>query len=91
MGPGRVGERPKVIYSPATDEYIMVMHSDNLRYKDPAPLTPHLRPVNGEYTFQGPLLYKGQPIKKWDIGTFTDTDGRSYLLVHHGDIYPFFF
>lgn len=89
MGPGRVGERPKVIYSPATDEYIMVMHSDNLRYKDPCTTYATSKTVDGEYTFRGPLLYKGQLIKKWDIGTFTDHDGRSYLLVHHGDIYRF--
>ena len=35
----------------------------------------------------GPLKYKGQPIRKWDIGTFQDNDGTGYLLAHHGPIY----
>ena len=87
MGPGRVGERPKVLKCPATGEYVMLMHSDNLRYMDPCVCYATSKTVNGEYTFQGPLLYKGQPIKKWDIGSFMDDDGHGYLLVHHGYIY----
>ena len=35
MGPNRVGERPKVLRCPATGEYVMLMHTDDLRYKDP--------------------------------------------------------
>ena len=87
MGPSRVGERPKVLRCPTTGEYVMLMHSDNLRYKDPCVCYATSKTVNGEYTFQGPLLYKGQPIKKWDIGSFMDDDGQGYLLVHHGYIY----
>lgn len=87
MGPGRVGERPKVIKSRSTGEYVMLMHSDNLRYKDPCVAYATSPTINGPYTFRGPLLYKGKPVRKWDIGTFTDHDGTSYLLVHHGSIY----
>lgn len=89
LGPGRVGERPKVLKCPSTGEYIMIMHSDDRRYKDPCTTYATSPTINGEYTFRGPLLYKGEPIKKWDVGTFTDIDGKSYLLVHHGDIYRF--
>lgn len=89
MGPGRVGERPKVLKSPTTGEYVMIMHSDNMRYKDPCTAYATSPTINGDYTFQGPLLYKGKPIRKWDVGTFVDNDGKSYLLVHHGDIYRF--
>lgn len=89
MGPNRVGERPKVLKSPATGEYIMIMHSDNPRYKEPCVAYATSNTINGEYTFKGPLLYKGKPIKKWDIGSFVDNDGKSYLLVHHGEIYRF--
>ncbi|MCE8763079.1 glycoside hydrolase family protein, partial [Phocaeicola dorei] len=32
-------------------------------------------------------LYKGQPVKRWDMGTFQDTDGKGYLLIHHGPVY----
>ena len=87
LGPGRVGERPKVMRCPKTGEYVMLMHSDDLRYKDPCVAYATSDSINGEYTFRGPLLYKGKPIRKWDIGSFVDDDGQAYLLVHHGYIY----
>ena len=40
-----------------------------------------------EYKLQGPLLYEGKPVKRWDMGTFQDTDGKGYLLIHHGPVY----
>lgn len=87
MGPRRVGERPKVLKCPTTGEYVMLMHSDNLQYKDPCVCFATSPTINGEYTFRGPLLYKGEPICKWDIGSFMDDDGCGYLLVHHGQIF----
>lgn len=87
MGPNRVGERVKVLKCPKTGEYIMLMHSDNLQYKDPYIAYATSPTINGEYTFHGPLLYKGQPIRRWDMGTFQDADGTGYLLIHHGQIY----
>ena len=41
----------------------------------------------GPYTFQGPLLFNGKPIRKWDMGAFQDRDGAGYVLLHGGDIY----
>jgi len=87
MGPDRVGERPKVLRCPKTGEYVMLMHTDNLRYKDPCTCYATSRRITGPYEFQGPILYKGQPVRKWDIGSFMDDDGHGYLLVHHGFIY----
>ncbi|MBO5234028.1 MAG: family 43 glycosylhydrolase [Prevotella sp.] len=87
MGPNRVGERPKVLKCPKTGEYIMLMHTDNLAYKDPCTCYATSKSVSGPYVFQGPILYKGEPVKKWDIGSFVDDDGLAYLLVHHGGIY----
>lgn len=87
MGPNRVGERVKVMKCPSTGEYVMLMHSDNLGYKDPYIAYATSKTINGEYTFRGPLLYKGEPIKRWDMGTFQDTDGNGYLLIHHGSVY----
>lgn len=87
MGPNRVGERVKVMKCPSTGEYVMFMHSDDLGYKDPFTAYATSRTINGEYTFHGPLLYQGKPIKRWDIGTFQDTDGEGYLLIHHGQIF----
>lgn len=87
MGPQRVGERPKVLRCPKTGEYVMLMHSDNMRYKDPCTAYATSKTINGEYTFQGPILYKDKPIRKWDIGSFVDDDGRAYLLTNHGGIW----
>ena len=87
MGPDRVGERPKVLRCPATGEYVMLMHTDNLQYKDPCTCYATSQTITGPYEFQGPLLYKGEPVRKWDIGSFADDDGHAYLLVHHGIIY----
>ncbi|HMR19645.1 MAG TPA: family 43 glycosylhydrolase, partial [Sphingobacterium sp.] len=87
LGPDRIGERVKVMKSSATGEYVMYMHTDDKRYRDPQVGYATSKTINGEYTFQGPLLYEGKPIRKWDMGTFQDHDGTGYLLVHHGDIY----
>ena len=35
LGPNRVGERVKVMKCPKTGEYIMLMHADDMGYKDP--------------------------------------------------------
>ena len=35
LGPERVGERCKVMRCPKTGEYVMLMHCDDMRYKDP--------------------------------------------------------
>lgn len=87
MGPNRVGERVKVMKCPSTGEYVMLMHSDDLGYRDPFIAYATSPTINGEYTFHGPLLYQGKPIKRWDMGTFQDTDGTGYLLIHHGMIF----
>ena len=87
MGPDRVGERPKVLRCPKTGEYVMLMHTDNMQYKDPCTCYATSKTITGPYEFKGPLLYKGKPVTKWDIGSFMDDDGRGYLLVHHGVIY----
>lgn len=87
LGPNRVGERVKVMKCPATGEYVMLMHADDMGYKDPYIGIATCNTINGDYQLQGPLLYKGKPVKRWDMGTFQDTDGKGYLLIHHGPIY----
>ncbi|MFT3753293.1 MAG: family 43 glycosylhydrolase [Paludibacter sp.] len=87
MGPNRVGERVKVMKCPLTGEFVMYMHSDNLLYKDPTIGYATCKTINGEYQFKGALLFDGKPIRRWDMGTFQDTDGKGYLLIHHGFIY----
>ena len=87
LGPDRVGERVKVMKCPETGEYIMLMHADNLQYKDPNIGIAVSDRINGDYTLLGTLEYDGKPIKRWDMGTFQDEDGTGYLLIHHGPIY----
>lgn len=87
LGPNRVGERVKVMKCPSTGEYVMYMHADDMKYMDPHIGYATCKTINGEYKLQGPLLYGGKPIKKWDMGTFQDLDGEGYLLIHHGPIY----
>ena len=87
LGPNRVGERPKVLRCPKTGEYIMLMHCDTMGYTDQYIGYATANSITGPYTFHGPLLFKGAPIKKWDMGSFQDRDGSGYLLVHGGNIF----
>lgn len=87
LGPNRVGERVKVMKCPSTGEYVMFMHADDMGYKDPYIGYATCKTIDGDYKLQGPLLYMGQPVKRWDMGTFQDTDGKGYLLIHHGPVY----
>lgn len=86
LGPRRVGERPKVMKS-RTGEYVMFMHADAMDYRDQYVGHATSKSITGPYTFQGPVLFDGKPIKKWDMGTFQDRDGTGYVLLHGGDIY----
>ncbi|MES2774989.1 MAG: family 43 glycosylhydrolase [Bacteroidota bacterium] len=87
LGPKRLGERCKVMKCPSTGEYIMYMHADTLGYVDQFVGYATAKTITGPYTFHGPLLFDGKPIRKWDMGTFQDKDGSGYVLLHGGDIY----
>jgi hypothetical protein len=87
LGPDTVGERPKVMRSPATGEYVMFMHVDSIDYRGQFVGYATARTVTGPYAFRGPLLFDDKPIKKWDMGAFQDADGAGYVLLHGGDIY----
>lgn len=87
LGPNRVGERVKVMKCPKTGEYVMLMHADDMNYKDPCTAIATCKTIDGDYQLIGALQYKGQSIKRWDIGVFQDEDGKGYLLAHHGPIY----
>lgn len=87
LGPNRIGERVKVMKCPQTGEFVMYMHTDDRKYMDPHIGYATCKTIDGDYQFQGALLHNGEPIRKWDMGTFQDTDGKGYLLIHHGMIY----
>lgn len=87
LGPNRVGERVKVMKCPSTGEFVMYMHADDMGYYDPHIGYATSKTIAGDYEFHGPLLFEGEPIRRWDMGTFQDSDGKGYLLIHHGIIY----
>jgi hypothetical protein len=87
LGPGRIGERVKVMKSPTTGKFVMLAHSDDLTYTDPVVAVAVADDVTDEYTPLGALMYRGEPVRRWDIGSFQDEDGAGYLLLHEGDIY----
>ena len=87
LGVNSVGERVKVMKCPKTKEYIMYMHADSITYKNQFVGYATSKTITGPYEFKGPLLFNGKPIKKWDMGTFQDTDGSGYVLIHGGEIY----
>lgn len=87
LGPNRVGERPKVMKCPQTGEYMMYMHVDTMGYVDQFVGYATSKTIIGPYTYQGPVLFNGKPIRKWDMSTFQDKDGSGYVLLHGGDIY----
>ncbi|MFW0718452.1 family 43 glycosylhydrolase [Pedobacter sp. N23S346] len=87
LGPNRVGERPKVMKNPKSREFIMYMHVDTPGYKDQFVGYAVSKNITGPYQFKGALLFKEKPIKKWDMGTFQDDDGKGYLLTHGGVIH----
>ncbi|MBB3125364.1 hypothetical protein FHS19_000018 [Paenibacillus rhizosphaerae] len=87
LGPDRIGERVKVLKNHNTGTYVMLMHTDNLKYTDPCIGLATCDTIDGTFKFQGPLLFEGEPIRMWDMGTFVDEDGAAYLLLHEGDIY----
>lgn len=87
LGSNGVGERPKVLKCPKTGEYVMLMHTDALGYNDPCVSYATSKTIAGPFMFQGPLLFNGKPIRKWDMGSFQDTDGAGYLLIHGGLLY----
>jgi hypothetical protein len=87
LGPNRVGERPKVMKCPVTGEYVMYMHVDTLGYVEQFIGYATSSTITRPYTFHGSLLFNGNPIRKWDMGTFQNKDGSGYVLLHGGDIY----
>ncbi|MCH4170419.1 MAG: family 43 glycosylhydrolase [Lactobacillus sp.] len=87
LGPNRIGERVKVLKNPNTNQFVMLMHTDDLGYRDPYIGVAVTDDLAHPFTFLGPLLYQNQPVRKWDMGTFVDQDGTAYLLTHEGNIY----
>lgn len=87
LGPDRIGERPKVLKNKKTGKFVMLMHTDNMKYTDPCIGLAVTDAADAEFHYQGELFYQGEPIRLWDMGTFIDEDDTAYLLTHEGNIY----
>ncbi|UCE99761.1 MAG: family 43 glycosylhydrolase, partial [Planctomycetota bacterium] len=85
LGPGRVVERPKVIYNDSTAQYVMYMHIDNQRYGERKVGVATCSTVSGNYTYQGSFQPLGNDSK--DMTLFKDDDGKAYLISGSINIY----
>lgn len=78
-GPGRVIERPKVIYNEKTNKYVMWMHIDSANYGEAKIGVATGDSVCGKYTY----LRSEQPLgfQSRDSGVYVDDDDRAYMLT----------
>jgi beta-xylosidase len=78
LGPGRVVERPKVIYNSRTKKFVLYMHVDSSNYKEAKVGVATGDSVCGSYRYQRSYQPMGRQSR--DMGLFQDSDGTAYLL-----------
>lgn len=90
IGPGRIIERPKIIFNKSTNKYVMWMHIDSAAYSEAKIGVATGDTVCGKYTYLGnerPLGFQSR-----DSGTYVDDDGKGYLLTedvcHNRALHP---
>ncbi|KAK3333259.1 glycoside hydrolase family 43 protein [Cercophora scortea] len=84
IAPSNIIQRPKVVYSKASNEYHMWWHADNSTYGLLLQGFARSPNISGPYRFVNATA----PMGNWsqDFGIFTDyKDGRSYSLYSNGD------
>jgi hypothetical protein len=78
-GPGRVIERPKVMFNKQTNKYVLWMHIDSSNYGEAKIGVATGDSVCGKYTYlrsERPLGFESR-----DSGVYVDDDGQGYLLT----------
>jgi hypothetical protein len=78
LGPDRVVERPKILYSARTRTYVMYMHIDDAKYGEAKVGVATSPTVCGNYAYRGSFRPLG--FQSRDMGLFQDSDGSAYLL-----------
>lgn len=78
LGPGRIVERPKVLYNNTTGQYVMYLHIDNANYTEAKVGIATSSSIDGDYLYRGSFRPLG--FQSRNIGLFQDTDGTAYLL-----------
>jgi len=76
--PGRVIERPKVIYNDKTEQYVMWMHIDKKDYSYARAGVAVSKTVTGPYTYIGSM--RPNEAMSRDMTLYKDSDGRAYQI-----------
>lgn len=79
LGPGRIVERPKVIFNDKTEKYVLYLHIDSQDYKDARVGVATGDSVCGSYEYHGSFRPLGHQSR--DMGLFKDDDGSAYLMT----------
>lgn len=78
LGPGRIVERPKVVFNQSTGQFVMYFHSDDGAHTITKVGVATSPTVCGAYTYRGSFKPEGNI--SLDIGLFVDEDHTGYLL-----------
>ena len=78
LHPSRVVERPKVIYNPSTQQYVMWLHWDGNSYADAEAGVFTCATVDGNYTLVSHFRPNNNMSR--DDTLFKDDDGKAYFL-----------
>lgn len=78
LGPGRVVERPKVLYNRRTHTYVMYLHIDSGNYAEAKVGVATSPTVVGPYAYRGSFRPLGHQSR--DMTLYQDTDGTGYLV-----------
>ncbi|MFJ1709839.1 family 43 glycosylhydrolase [Kitasatospora sp. NPDC088346] len=78
LAPGRIVERPKVVYNSSTQTYVMYMHIDDASYAEAKVGVATSPTPCGPYTYKGSFRPLNNVSR--DMGLFQDTDGTAYLM-----------
>lgn len=74
----QVGERPKVVWSEVTKQWVLYFHSDDPGYDLHLQGIGFSPNITGPYEYQGSYLPLGLPSQ--DLGMFVDDDDQAYAL-----------
>lgn len=77
LHPGRVAERPKVIYNARTKQYVLWLHADSADYTYARTGRAVSDSPTGPYRYLGSIAPAGADSR--DMTVFQDTDGVAYL------------
>jgi hypothetical protein len=78
LSPSKVCERPKVVFNPRTQKFVMWMHIDSQDYKSARAGVAVANHPTGPFTYRGSVRPEGQDSR--DQTLFQDDDGNAYRI-----------